>query len=117
MSETIAIDMPDAVMDRFRRAAESAKRPVQELLVNALSNFAPKPPDGLPHEIRLELEGLESKSDQELQQVFDETMDAHSLSDYSEGDDGDRLMMRKAYAGVLLQWRGCELPELSTSKS
>jgi len=43
MSEIISIDMPDAVLDRFRRAAAGARRPVQELLVNALANFIPLP--------------------------------------------------------------------------
>ena len=31
---------------------------------------------------------------------------------YSPGDAGDRLMLRKAYAGLLLQWRGHQLPSV-----
>lgn len=116
MSEIISIDMPDAVLDRFRRAAAGARRPVHELLVNALANFAPKPPPGLSEDLRKELEALESFSDDELRHAFEERMPLENLpEEYSADDGSDRLMMRKAYAGLLLQWRGYELPSLRST--
>lgn len=111
MSQTISINMPEPVLERFNRMAKGAKRPVEELLVNALTHFAPKPPKGLSEEMVRELEKMEDFSDAELWEVFLETMEAKDVpAAYSIGDAGDRLMLRKAYAGVLLQWRGHELP-------
>ena len=114
MSQSVLIDMPEALWERFTRAAEAASLPVQDLLVNALANFAPRPPDGLPEPLNHELEEMEEFSDARLWEVFHETLSPEQVPlGYTPGDEGDRVMLRKAYAGVLLQWRGHKLPALA----
>lgn len=111
MSQTISIDVPEAVLERFSRIAGAANRPVEDLLVKALTQYAPRPPAGLPEDLHRELEQMENLPDDELWQAFRQTMGPEDLpSTYVPGGVEDRLMLRKAYAGVLLQWRGHHLP-------
>ena len=115
MSQIVSIDMPEALYERFSRAAEASSLPVQDLLVNALATFAPRPPEGLPQAIRHQLEEMEAFSDAQLWVVFREIMPTDEVPEhYVPGDAGDSLMLRKAYAGILLQCRGHKLPPLGT---
>jgi predicted transcriptional regulator len=111
VSQTISIDVPEAVLERFSRIAGAANRSVEDLLVNALTQYAPRPPAGLPEDLHRELEQMENLPDAELWQVFRQTLAAEDLpSAYVPGGVEDRLMLGKAYAGLLLQWRGHQLP-------
>jgi len=115
MSQIVSIDMPEALYERFTRAAEASSLPVQDLLVNALATFAPRPPQGLPGAIHHQLEEMEAINDAQLWAVFREIMPTSEIPElYVPGDAEDSLMLRKAYAGVLLQWRGHKLPAFGT---
>jgi hypothetical protein len=78
-----------------------------------LNESMPCPPTDLPADIREELAALETLSDSELVQVARTTLRSESLSiSYAPGDAADRLALRKAYALVLLKWRGRPMPDL-----
>ena len=73
----------------------------------------PRPPADLPKEIRDELVGLEAMSDEELLRVARMTLGPGDVpSSYRPGDITDQLALRKAYALLLLKWRGMSLDEI-----
>ena len=116
MGQTLSINVPDQLLDRLRRLAGASDRPVEELVVSALDESVPRPPPSLPQEMLEELSLLETLSDRELVKVAQSTLKAEEVPAlYQPGDVTDRLALRKAYALVLLKWRGCELPELDES--
>lgn len=114
MSESITITIPDPLLSRLTRLAQAAHRPVEDVVLTTLSESIPAPPQGLPQEIKEELTALELLSDEELQEVARSSKDPADLppEPYSPGDETDRLALRKAYALVLLKWRGHTLDEL-----
>jgi hypothetical protein len=116
MSQTLSINVPDQLLDRLRRLARASDRPVEDLVVSALDESVPRPPPSLPQEIRGELSLLETLPDQELVKAAQSTLKAEEVPFlYEPGDVTDRLTLRKAYALVLLKWRGCSLPDLKGS--
>jgi predicted transcriptional regulator len=113
MSQTISINVPDQLLERLYHLAKATDRPVEELVVSTLAESMPRPPTALPTEIRDELLALESFSDKELMEVAQETLSPEAVPpSYTPGDVADRLALRRAYALVLLKWRGRPLPDL-----
>jgi len=113
MSQTISINVPDQLLERLHRMARAADRPVEELVVLALNESIPRPPAGLPTEIRDELLHLETLSDKNLVELAQTTLKTEDLpTSYAPGEPADRLALLKAYALVLLKSRGLPLPEL-----
>jgi len=101
------------LLDRLRRLAKASDQPVEELVVSALDESVPRPPPNLPQEICEELSLLETLSNRDSVEVAQSTLKADEVpSLYQRGDVTDRLTLRKAYALVLLKWRGRPLPEL-----
>ncbi len=101
------------MLDRLHRLARASDRPVEELVVSALDESVPRPPPNLPQEICDELSLLETLSNRALVEVAQSTLKADEVpSLYQPGDVTDRLALRKAYALVLLKWRGRPLLEL-----
>jgi hypothetical protein len=133
-AQTIAIQLPRALYHRLERLAELTGRPMESLVVQTLSSSIPPLPDDLPDEMRNELVGLEHLDDDSLWQVarsvfapehqeqLAELQDKRRLGTLTESDSAtlahlhqqaDMLMLRKAYAYVLLKWRGHRLPTLA----
>jgi len=113
MSQTLSINLPDQLLERLNRMARATHRPVEDLVVSTLNESMPRPPSDLPAEIRDELLALETLSDEELVGVAQASLRAEALlATYTPGEAADRLALRKAYALVLLKWRGRPLPEL-----
>jgi predicted transcriptional regulator len=106
MSEVISIVVPEQLLERLNRQAEAARRPVEEMVVAALADSIPTPPKHLPDDIRKELSVLETLSDDALRQMAASVMNSDEGPAYTPGDASDLLMLRKAYALVLLKWRG-----------
>ena len=114
--------------------AELTQRPLESLVVQALSSSLPLLPDDLSPSMRDMLGTLEHLSDYELQQVADATFPEDEAEQFAalrdkrrEGtiaeveqtaldqlsQEADLLTLRKAYAAVLLKWRGHRLPTLA----
>ena len=134
--DSITIHLPDDLHRRLERLASLTHQPLEGLIVKTLSSSLPPLPDDLAPALRDALMALESLSDDELQQVADARMpDAQyerfatlrderrqrSLTpdEQTELDrltqDADTLVLKKAYAAVLLKWRGQTLPSPADS--
>jgi hypothetical protein len=133
-AHTIAIQLPEAVYRRLERLAELTQRPLESLVVQTLSSSIPPLPDDLPDEMRTELIVLEHLDDGSLwevarseftpeqQEQANELQDKRRLGTLTASESqtlahlhqqADMLMLRKAYAYVLLKWRGHRLPTLA----
>ena len=128
--DAITIHLPDGLYRRLERLASLTQQPLEGLIVKTLSSSLPPLPDDLAPAFRDALLALESLPDDELQQIADATMpevayerlsalrderrERHLISnEQAELDrlsqDADTLVLRKAYAAVLLTWRGQRL--------
>lgn len=109
-------------------------RPLEVVALQALSNNLPDLPTNLPKHLVQELEMLNQLSDDELwnlmtsrmnesqQTKYTQLLHKNSLNQLSKRDEkhmdalyetANHLTLRKAYAGVLLKWRGHRLPTLA----
>jgi hypothetical protein len=111
---------------------------MEELVRQALEAGVPPLPENLPAPMRDDLIALEGLSDEALWQAAQGRLGeakAQRQSELLEKNSGgtitdderqtladlrneaDQLMLRKAYALVLLKWRGHRLPPLATSEA
>jgi hypothetical protein len=131
---SVAVNLPESLYRRLERLAEPMGRPVESLVVQALADSLPPLPDDLPVEVREALVSLETLDDERLWQMVRamatpaqqerliELQEKHrqSVATPAEEDERARLsqaadlvMLRKAYAAVLLKWRGHQLPTVA----
>lgn len=133
-TETVSIQVPEALYRRLERLAQLTHRPLESLVVQTLTSTIPPLPDDLPTPMRDALVALEKLNDDELWRIARETMleaQYDRFADLREKrragiitaveqalldqlvQEADLLALRKAYAAVLLKWRGHRLPTLS----
>ncbi|MCI0696627.1 hypothetical protein L0337_32075 [candidate division KSB1 bacterium] len=129
--QTVTLHLPDFLYQRVERVAKSSRRPVEEVLLDAVSTALP-PLAGLPPELADELADLAFLSDAELWEIARKTLSAEH---YEEMDDLlkrkgqnqltadeqqtlDRLLqeyqtlvLHRGQAAVLLQRRGYNMPD------
>jgi hypothetical protein len=132
MSHTVTLDLPDRVYQLVQRTAQVTNQPIEVLLVYALQASLP-PLDGLPNEIMEKLTALEMCENEALWRVMGETVPTavqrelnklltrqqsvalteteHKRLSTLQGQ-ADLVMLRKAWAAVLLRFRGKRLPTL-----
>ncbi|HLY29913.1 MAG TPA: hypothetical protein VKQ36_02685 [Ktedonobacterales bacterium] len=134
--ETITITMPDALYHRLERVAELTHQPLEGVIMKTLSATLPLLPDDLPPATRDALQALESLDDEMLQEQARATLptgqykqltalrDKRRDGTLSPKDEekleqllqaADLLTLKKAYATVLLKWRGRRLSVPSAS--
>lgn len=132
--ETVAVQLPRTLYRRLERLSALTQRPLESLIVQTLSSTIPLLPDDLPEPARQSLLQLEALSDDELWQVERSTFPQDQYERFSTlreqrragtlsaeeqaileqlAQDADLLTLRKAYAAVLLKWRGHRLPSLT----
>jgi len=132
-AQTVTLQLPEEVYNRVKRDAEAMKQPVEKVLVEAIS-AAVCSADGLPFDIKEELEALVGLSDDELWGVARSMMLTPQQHKYSEllqknsggrltereqkqlsdlGTEARRLTLRKAQACALLKRRGHRIPTLA----
>lgn len=133
-TETLTIHLPAADARRLRRIAEISRRPVDEVVAETLRSVLPPLLEDVPPVFREELAGLEmlpseglwqqmrAELDPELVARYDALLAAHSAGKLDEAGqqalatlrrEADSLMFRKAYAALLLRWRGERIPTLA----
>ena len=131
MGETITLELPEETVERYRRSAELAHRPLEEFLVDRLVYVAPPPTGDLPEPMRSELRELAGLSDDEVWQIARSRFPSgkqrvltrllHRNSDgtitpreretlRNVSEEARRLTLRKAQAYTLLKQRGYRLP-------
>jgi len=137
-TEVLTVRLPAAAVRRLRRVAEISHRPVDDVVADSLRTSLPPLLEDVPTAFRQDLAVLETLSTSELWQQmraqidperlkrYDELLEANSAGGLDVADrqelaavcaEADRLMFRKAYATVLLKWRGERVPTLSELES
>ncbi len=128
------VQIPEQLYRRLERMAKLTHLSPEEVLAKMLDSSVPLLPESWPEQMRDDLLELESLSDDELWQVARRVASAEQIEEHhrlleknSAGTltdaeraqlerlrkEADRLMVRKAYAYVLLKWRGYRLPTLA----
>jgi hypothetical protein len=127
------LQLPEAIYERVRRAAEATNRHVDEVLLKTIEAVMPPSVDDLPIEYREEFLSMESLSDLELSHVAESVMSPTQQRRYSFllrknqkgtlkekereqlaqlGDFARKLTLRKSHAYAILKWRGHRIPTL-----
>lgn len=134
MADTVAIQVPTGLYRRLERLADLTHRPLESLIEQTLSANLPPLPDDLADGARNALVMLEELSDDDLWNAMRSTFSgephaqfialrekarAGTLSEHEHvrldalREEADLVMLRKAYAALLLKWRGHRLPTLA----
>lgn len=132
-TDTVAVPVPATLYHRLMRLATITNRPLESLVAQALSAGLPPLPDDLPVVIREALQALEQLDDRALEQVVRERMSPIQTNQFEElrerrragvitepeevaldtlAHNADLLILRKAYAAVLLKLRNQHVPTL-----
>jgi len=133
-TETMTIQVPEPLYRRLERLAALTHRPLESLIVQTLSSNIPPLPDDLPTPMRDALTALEGLSDDDLWEIVRSSAPEGQHEQFSElrekrragiiapdeqvnldrfTQEADLWTLRKAYAAVLLKWRGHRLPSLA----
>jgi hypothetical protein len=136
--QEVTVHLPASLRARLERLASLTGQPLEGLIVKTLSTSLPPLPDDLPLEAREALRALEDLDDSALAAVTGAMLSRHEIarvtalrerqregslttSERAELDillrAADLITLRKAYAAVLLKWRGHPLPSLSAANA
>jgi hypothetical protein len=128
----LTLELPEDVYERVRRAAKGMNQPVEKALVNIVRAATPSL-EKAPPEYRAELEAMEDLGDEELwrilrsrpapakQRQLERLLDKNQREKLTDRDrralselraEGDRLMLQRSYAALLLKYRGHRVPNL-----
>jgi hypothetical protein len=131
---TVSVQVSESLYQRLQRLAHLTNRPVEALIEQTLQAGIPPLPDTLSPEMRDDLLALEALDDDALWQVAQSVVSPDQQAQLSHlleknkvaplttteeaelttlQTQADQLMLRKAYAFVLLRWRGHRLPGLA----
>jgi hypothetical protein len=129
----LTVELPAEVYERLRRAAQGMKQPVELALVQIVLAATPSL-DKVPVPYRADLEALEDRTDDHLWQVAERRLAATkqrrltNLLDKNQRGrltdrehqaltalrtEADRLTLQRAYAYLLLKYRGHRVPNLA----
>ncbi len=132
-NDTITLHLPEGLHRRLERLAALTGQPLEGLIVQTLSSSIPPLPDDLSADTRDALQAMETMSTDELWQLTKATIAEDQYgrlawlreqrregtitgNEQTELDQllqsADLLTLKKAYAAVLLKWRGQRLPPL-----
>ena len=130
--QAITVELPDEVYEQVKRAAQGMKRPLARALASIVKAATPSL-EKVPTQYRSELESMETLGDEELWKIAESRMPAEHqrrlarllAKSQSDGlterqqqtlarlrNEADRLTLRKAYAYLLLKYRGQRIPSL-----
>jgi hypothetical protein len=133
-TETLTIHLPVSAARRLRRVAEIARRPVDEVLADTLYATLPPLLEDVPAAFQADLAHLETLPSEALHEQMRALLRPENVTCYETLQairaergltkaeqqqweslrlEADRLMFRKAYAAVLLKWRGERIPTLA----
>jgi predicted transcriptional regulator len=132
--QTITISLPDKVYQRLQHAAASAGKAEHELAAQSVQESLPPLMDTIPVRYRDELRAMEklangelgaiarSTVDEKLQKKLRRLLKKNSLDTITKSERElmaelssltDQVMLKKAYALLLLKWRGQRIPSLA----
>jgi hypothetical protein len=126
----LTLELPADIYERVRRAAKGMNQPMEQALVNIVRAATPSL-EGMPAEYRAELEAMEDLADGELERIIrnrpaparqrklDRLLDKNQRETLTDRErrslgelraEGDRLMLQRSYAALLLKYRGHRVP-------
>jgi hypothetical protein len=133
-TEALTIRVSSAEARKLRRVSEISGRPIDDVVSETLRVTLPLLPEDLPIAVSADLRDLELQSNDELLRTLFAQLDEGRVSRYdalldknAKGDlntaerhelealraEADALMFRKAYAALVLKWRGQYVPALA----
>jgi hypothetical protein len=133
-TETLTIHLPASAARRLRRVAEIARRPVDEVLAETLYATLPPLLEEVPAALQADFARLETLPSEALHEQMRAVLHPENVTRYEALQairaerrlteveqqewetlrlEADSLMFRKAYAAVLLKWRGERIPTLA----
>ena len=131
MAESITVQLPQEALQRFRRGAGAAGKPLAEFLAERLMDAVPPLPEDIPPSLREELDALEQSDEATLREIAESRLPAGRQRLYSRlltrnsagtitagerrklealGEEARWLTLKKAHAYLLLKWRGHAIP-------
>ena len=131
MPESITVQLPTEALQRLRRGAGAAGKPLEEFLADRLLDAVPPLPENIPASLREELDALEQLDETALREVAESRVPTARQRLYSRllaknaagtlaagereklaalGDEARQLTLKKAHAYLLLKWRGHTIP-------
>lgn len=132
--QTITISLPDKVYQRLQHAAASAGKADHELAAQSVQESLPPLMDAIPARYRDEFRVMEKLTTGELWAIARSTVEEksqrqlrrllkkNSLGTITKSErellaelssSADQVMLKKAYALLLLKWRGHRIPSLA----
>jgi hypothetical protein len=133
MSQPIlTLELPEDVYEHVRRAAKGMNQPLEKALVHIVRAATPSL-DKVPPEYRAALEAREDLGDDELwriaqrrpapvkQRRLESLLDKNQRGELTERErqalgalraEGDRMLLERSYAYLLLKYRGHRIPNL-----
>jgi uncharacterized protein YbaA (DUF1428 family) len=133
MAQTVTLQLPDEILQRYRRGATAAHKLLEEFLSERLVEAVLPLADDLPSPVQEELKALEQFDDDALWQVVRSQLPPARQRQYSRllaknsqgtitaqekeilrilGEQARLLTLKTAHAYMLLKWRGHRLPSL-----
>jgi hypothetical protein len=131
----LTLELPEDVYERVSRAARGMNQPMEKALVSIVRAATPSL-EKVPAEYRAELEAMEDLGDDALlritrcrpaparQRRLQRLLEKNQAGEMTEREqsalrtlrsEGDRLMLQRTYAALLLKYRGHRVPNLEDS--
>ncbi|MBI1928256.1 hypothetical protein HYR99_28925 [Candidatus Poribacteria bacterium] len=133
MPHTVTLTLPEGVYENYQQKAQAINKPVKQVIEEVVCADQPSPPsvDDAPEYLHADLKALEKLSHEELrclaeshlepakQRKLSRLLDKNQTGTITKKEhqqldellqEGQRLMVIKAHAWVLLKWRGERIP-------
>jgi hypothetical protein len=128
----LTLELPEDIYESLRRAAKGMNQPMDKALLKIVRAATPSL-EKVPPEYRRELGAMEDLGDEDLwrisrsrmaltkQRRMDSLLKKNERGKLTDREhralcglraDGDRLMLKRSYASLLLKYRGNRLPKL-----
>ena len=133
--QTVTISLPETVYRRLQHAAEIAGKPITEIAAQSIQESLPPLLEAIPARFRADLQIMQQFADDELWRIArsavvpkdqrrywrllkkNSSSAALSIRERQTLTElratADKIMLQKAYAYLLLKWRGYRIPTLT----
>lgn len=131
MTESITLKLPEQLHQRLVNTAQATQRPLEEVVLHALTVGSPPDWSDVPEEYQLALASLDRLEDDALWRIamsqkvaaellrYDELLEMNREDTLTKAEqielthlkkESELFMLRKAQAASILQWRGHKVP-------
>lgn len=131
MLETVTLKLPEQIYRRLVSHADATRRPLEDVILHALTVGSPPIWEDVPAEFQPVLAEMDRMDDEALWGIvqkrktvdnmtrYDELLEKNKHESLSEAErleltemrkEADLFMLRKAHAAALLRWRGHPVP-------